>query len=540
MFAHTKHLAKVIFLFTITATAIGCQYSKFNLSTGGSSDTPTPPGPNPAPVTNPGVVQITSTLSTNMVAPTTFNTSTDMGTLNSTQIVFSNTGTTSINDLAVSVTLGADFTTYSTCIGVLGSGQSCTYALYLQNSATTKSIAQILPTFSYNYSGTSFTAVATGAVYVRFIEPIRYIEVKTGLAFTCALNLQHKIYCWGSNSEGQLGNGTQSNDPTTEPILVTTATGLVSPASLFLGAKHACAIQGSDIYCWGKNKEGELGDGTTANSFVPILVTKITGLIHPANMALGSYHTCAIQGNSIYCWGYNEYGQLGNGTTNDITKTPMLVTTSTGLTKPTQLAAGGNSTCSLSNNIAYCWGYNLEGQLGDGTTIDRWIPTLVNRTTGLTHASQIALNTAHACAISNGQAYCWGYNLEGQLGDGTTIDRWIPTLVNRTTGLLDVTEIAVGGLHTCAVTNGETYCWGLNSSGQIGNNTTTVQFNTPTAVSQGTGLYNATSIDLGDNYTCGVSNNTIYCWGDNYTGELGNGTETDAKVPSLVIENYIF
>jgi hypothetical protein len=199
-----------------------------------------------------------------------------------------------------------------------------------------------------------------------------------------------------------------------------------------------------------------------------------------------------------------------------------------GLTNAVAIAAGGAYTCALlSDGTARCWGYNSDGQLGDGTTTQRLTPVAVS---GLTNAVAIATGSYHTCALlSDGSARCWGGNNNGQLGDGTTTKRLTPVTV---IGLTNTVAIAGGDFHTCVLrSNGTARCWGHNTFGQLGDGTTT-QRTTPVTVS---GLTNAVAVAGGHFYTCALlSNGGARCWGDNDNGQLGDGTTTERHTPVVV------
>jgi alpha-tubulin suppressor-like RCC1 family protein len=299
----------------------------------------------------------------------------------------------------------------------------------------------------------------------------------------------------------------------------------VTWTSASLGAFHTCGLTSSGTaYCWGSNQYGGLGDGSTTQRLTPVAVA---GGITFASLTAGSLHTCGLtSGGAAYCWGINDYGELGDGSTVN-RFTPVAV--AGGLTFAT-LVADGQHTCGLTiGRAAYCWGRNQYDQLGDSSATNRLIPVAV--VGGLTFTSLTA-GGDHTCGLtSGGAAYCWGYNVDGRIGDGSTTNRATPVAV---AGGITFGTLTAGGGHTCGLTSsGAAYCWGYNGSGNVGDGSTTDR-HTPVAVVGGLTLASLTA-SRGGSQTCGLtSGGAAYCWGFNLDGELGDGSTTNRYTPVAV------
>jgi alpha-tubulin suppressor-like RCC1 family protein len=317
-----------------------------------------------------------------------------------------------------------------------------------------------------------------------------------------------------------------SLSPSTEATSVATA-GAPRPGSgLALGGDHTCGINGGAVACWGNNDIGQLGDGTTTNSSKPVEVVGLANRI--IAIAAGgsrlatsgqSGHSCAITvDGAALCWGANYDGQLGNRS--DVSSsTPVgVVGLTTGVVG---IAAGDFHTCALTTKgTVRCWGDNASGQLGSGLATGRSVPIeVVGLSSGVT---AITGGEYHTCAITTDTAvWCWGFNRVRQLGDGSTIDRRTPVEVS---GLRGAVAITAGLYHTCALTrSGSVLCWGGNEGGQLGDGTQN-DSGTPVAVK---GLDGVVAIAGGGVHTCALTfAGGVKCWGVNAYHQLGNGPTT--------------
>jgi len=296
-----------------------------------------------------------------------------------------------------------------------------------------------------------------------------------------------------------------------------------SPTQLSGGGFHTCALMtGGTVRCWGWNMFGQLGDGSNTARSVPVAVRGLEGATQVSG---GAMHSCAlVAGGKVQCWGYNEFGELGNGSS---TSTNVPVAT-TGITSATAVASGGYHSCALMpSGEVKCWGYNEDGELGDGTST--WSNTPV-ATSSLTGATQLSGGVYHSCALlTSGDVKCWGKNDRGQVGDSTTTNRLLPTAVSTISG---ASQIAAGDYHSCAVVaGGAIKCWGQNDRGQLGDRSTTGS-SSPVSVY---GITGATQVAGGSLHTCAlVAAGAVKCWGYNAHGQLGNGSNAQSTSPVAV------
>jgi len=396
---------------------------------------------------------------------------------------------------------------------------------------------------------------------------LQFTAIAAGIGASCGLLQSGEARCWGDNSTGQLGDGTLGNR-----VVPTTVQGGLSFSTISAPTTHTCGILvAGGQRCWGKNTYGQLGDGTRTNRMAPVAV--LGGHTLTQIFTSDWEFSCGLDtGNAAWCWGEDFYGSLGHDTTY-VSTVPVLVvggltftqiearSRSCGLAggvmycwgtrRPgyedqlsvvpipeplvpalVSVSEGGQHTCGLTaSGQAWCWGANDKGQLGNtaiGTEGINYPPSQVAG--GIVFAA-LSAGDRHTCGIDGaGAAWCWGYSNQGSLGVGNAVDREIPTPAPVTGGLV-FTAISAGTDHTCGLTaGGVAYCWGEGLNGELGNGSS-VFLPSPTAVAGGLSFQ---SIVVRDNTTCGIATGVAYCWGANYWGQLGDGTTTSHPVPNPV------
>jgi alpha-tubulin suppressor-like RCC1 family protein len=375
--------------------------------------------------------------------------------------------------------------------------------------------AQVKATYN---DGANPAVLDTSTVEIFALTPL-----SAGASHTCAVTPQKGLKCWGRNNFGQLGDGSLTNR-----LIPTNVYGLAGMRSVSGGGGHTCALAATGkVKCWGYNEWGELGDGTTAERLTPV---NVAGLAGEMIAVLAGGHGCALDASGgLKCWGRNNYGQLGDGTTIERHTPVEVIGLGSGVRS---VSGGGTNSCAVSSAGGLkCWGYNFNGQLGDGTTVDKLAPVDVSgMSSGI---SAVSVGLAYACALTEaGGVKCWGYNYLGELGDGTSVSSNVPVEVS---GLgSGVVAISAGNGHTCAVTSsGGVKCWGFNYYGELGDGSTANRY-VPVNVS---GLSSGvTAVSTGGGHTCALTDaNSIKCWGYNKFGQLGDGTANNRKFPVNVV-----
>lgn len=419
-------------------------------------------------------------------------------------------------------------------------------------------------------AGNQLTYASTGAGYIVSVTNPKSAKgfcLNTGVINPCSLNwsaisagmgsscgiVDGKAYCWGSNWVGQLGNG--STDDVTYPVAVSTAGVLANKTitDIASGDEHVCVVADGAPYCWGYNGGGQLGNGTTADSYVPVAVD-MTGVLAGktvTRVAAGGNQSCAIADGKAYCWGDTFNGALGNGVSAATDQTTPIAVNDAGVLAGktvTHITLGqyySYNGCVIADGKAYCWGDNGWGQTGNGVNTAVLTPIAVDDSGVLAGktVTDISMYEYHTCAVASGAAYCWGGNGDGYLGNGESNGVAIyPPVAVDTSGLLagkTVTAIAPGDYTTCAIADGLPYCWGNGGSGQRGDNAPqgAADALTPVAVVTSGVLAGktATAIASGYSHTCVLADNRPFCWGDTWAGELGNGSDARSNVPVMTL-----
>jgi alpha-tubulin suppressor-like RCC1 family protein len=394
-------------------------------------------------------------------------------------------------------TVGANVTTYS-------------------DTTVSEGITYVYRVCASNANGNS--SYSNEATYVS--SPILG-AVAAGESHTVTLKDDGTVWAWGRNNYGQVGNGSLTN--ILYPTQLTTLTNSI--VEVAAGTSHTVALDPvGQVWAWGRNQAGQLGDGTTSTRSKPILVSSLGNAVH--TIEAGEEFTVAVKENgSVWAWGRNTYGQIGDGTLTTRTR-PASVSGFTA--SVTDIASGfAHSVALQSDGTVWTWGLNNYGQLGNGTVENILRPSQ----TSLAGVTQVAAGNYFSMALrSDGTVWTWGSNGSGQLGDGTTVNKSYPTQI---LGLDRVIDIACGGSFAMALkSDGSIWAWGYNSSGQVGDGTTTTR-SRPVRVN---GANLILGINGGASHSIGLKlDGTVWTWGLNTYGQLGDGTVVKRYSPGQVL-----
>jgi alpha-tubulin suppressor-like RCC1 family protein len=398
----------------------------------------------------------------------------------------------------------------------------------------TVTLSGLEPCTTYHYQSEAESSVNEGSPSLGGDQTLTTscpsaVQVSAGGFHTCAVLSTGGIDCWGFNKYGQLGNGTTTTS--TIPVAVSGVSDATAVAS---GERFTCAVLATGgVDCWGNNTAGQLGDGTTEGSLTPM---PVSGISDATVISAGYNSACALlSSGAIDCWGSNEDGQLGDETA-ESSATPVVVHGISDATNVMTSDAYGSFTCAtLSSGSIDCWGFNEYeyGDLGNGTKKSSTVPVPVSE---ISDGVSVSTGDVFGCALlSSGAADCWGNNELGTLGDGSIEGSLTPVGVSE---LSETTEVSAGEGSACALrSDGHIACWGWDGEGELGDGEggegeEPSKSTTPVSVIRISG---ATSVSVGVYYACAVlSEGDVDCWGYNATGQLGDGTTRGSSTPVRV------
>lgn len=380
-------------------------------------------------------------------------------------------------------------------------------------------------TFGVQVSASGLSAQGDFSVTVEVGAPRQFKAISVGWGHACGIASVGAVFCWGDNSHGQLGDGTTQSRASSVAVV-----GLPEPAvAVSAGHFHTCAVTTSGkAFCWGYGAYGQLGYGGYAPNSRPVAVS---GRVGVTNVSAGWLHTCALSGNSVYCWGDNSKGALGRDNGQPaLSPVPVRIGPEWLQGAAVDAGAGYGFTCALATSGKLnCWGAGASGQLGDGRFAASTLPVVValeGKSTG------VSVGFSHTCAsLVDSSLACWGDNSMGQLGNGN-IGGSVGKPV-RLPGATAYSQVMAGYQHSCGIRQGAVYCWGSNSAGELG----TGSFGSAKAQPTGPigGLASVVQVGVGYRYSCALeSSGTAKCWGMGDAGELGNGLGLSSAVPVTV------
>lgn len=342
-----------------------------------------------------------------------------------------------------------------------------------------------------------------------------------------------------SPSIADAGGTTSFTDDLTVPSTIEGKT----VTAISAGSNATCAIAEGKAYCWGRSSNGQVGDGDVVNRPAPVAVVD-TGVLSDktvTDISVATEHACVVADGRAYCWGNGSFGRLGNNSTLRSTVPSAVVANGVLAQKTvTAIAAGELHTCAVADGAVYCWGRGANGQLGDNSTTQRNEPVAVDVTGTLAGktVTDISLGGNHSCALAAGTVYCWGAGAYGQLGNGSKVDSPTPVAID-TSGALTgkaVDQVSAGDSHNCVVAAGKAYCWGRGATGRLGDGAAADR-DSPVAVTTSGVLAGktVTGISAGGSHSCAIASGGVFCWGAGSYGRLGQGTTSSSINPVAVV-----
>jgi alpha-tubulin suppressor-like RCC1 family protein len=368
------------------------------------------------------------------------------------------------------------------------------------------------------------------------------VDMAIGNNHTCALKYDGTVWCSGDNGGGALGIGTFGGLPQAMRLQArdTTNTPIHDATAIASGNHHTCALRaGGAVWCWGNNDDGQVGDNTTNDRDVAHATQVVGGaaLTAMAGLALADDQSCALDGSGgAWCWGFNGDGELGDGTVVSRSQAARVLVAAggapfTGIAEVTMGSRGQTCLRTASNQI-WCWGANPDGQVGNNTTTAQSVPVQI------VDGISVSAGRSQTCAVEpDGSVWCWGPPDKSRLGPGVGGDQLTPNAVLASAGgaqLGGATKVVAAALSCALVANGEVMCWGTNPHGQLGTGIGTAT-PMPVVYSNGTHLSNVTRMIANYAMACAFrSDGELLCWGRNEEGELGDGTFVSRNYPEPV------